>query len=201
MYNAPAFVTLLGLCLAVAVCGLALAGRLELALVCLVLAGLCDLFDGVVARRRPLDERARAFGVQLDSIVDMASFGVAPAVLGLSAGLSGPLGWGVAMVYACAAAQRLAHFNTAGLERTGGAAFYTGLPVTYAALIFPIAFAARAPLGDAFPPCIGAAYLAVAAAFVARIPIRKPSGLAYAAFPGLALLLTGYWLFEHARRG
>lgn len=201
VYNAPAAVTLLGLALAVAACALAIGGRIELAVISLMYAGLCDLFDGVVARRSRLDDEARAFGVELDSIVDMASFGVAPVVLAICAGLSGPLGLCVATVYTCAAAERLAHFNTHGVERRRDAAFYAGLPVTYAALIFPVAFMARGPLGDAFPPCLAAITLAVAAAFVVRVPIRKPSGPALALFPVLALALTGYWLFEYANGG
>jgi len=198
-YNAASLLTLLGLCLSVAVCALALKGSIELAVLCLIYAGLCDLFDGVVARRSQLAPAVRAFGMQLDSIVDMASFGLAPVVLALASGLRGVLGWVVAMIYVCAAAQRLAHFNSTGLEQVKGTNYYRGLPVTYAALIFPLVYAARAPLGNTFGGWLMLAYLLVALAFVAPVPIPKPAGRAYVALPVLGLILTVYWLFAFLR--
>jgi CDP-diacylglycerol--serine O-phosphatidyltransferase len=200
-YNAASTLTLIGLCLSVGVCAFALAGRLELALVCLIYAGFCDLFDGVVARRSRLSAAERAFGTQLDSIVDMASFGLAPVVLGLATGLHSALGWGVSLLYVCAAAQRLAHFNSNGLESAGGTSYYRGLPVTYAALIFPVAFAADRWLGNAFSAALTLVYLLVAVAFVAPVPIPKPAGKAYVALPAVGVALTVYWLVIFFRHG
>lgn len=194
-FNPPAGVSLLGLCLAMAGCGLAMAGRLELALVALLWAGLCDLFDGLVARKLQLTQAEREFGVQIDSLVDMASFGVAPAVIGLAGGLAGPAGWIAALLYVCAAAMRLAHFNVSGLETRGSSSHYTGLPVTYAALLLPVVFIARRWLGEGgFAGLLTAAYLFIALCFLARIPVRKPRGAAYLVFPVLCLLLTAGWL-------
>ena len=74
IYNVPGAVTLSGLAFAMTSCAFAISGRFELAVIGLIFAGLCDLFDGVVARRSQLDEEARGFGVELDSVVDMASY-------------------------------------------------------------------------------------------------------------------------------
>jgi CDP-diacylglycerol--serine O-phosphatidyltransferase len=200
-FNPPAGVSLLGLCLAMAGCGLAMAGRLELAMVALMWAGLCDLFDGMVARKLDLTPAERDFGVQMDSLVDMASFGVAPVVIGLAGGLGGPAGWIAALAYVCAAAQRLAHFNVSGLEARGSASYYTGLPVTYAALLLPVVFIARRWLAEGgFAALLCATYLLIAVCFLARIPVRKPRGAAYVVFPVLCLLLTAWWLLEDARQ-
>jgi len=198
LYNPPALVSMLGLCLAVALCALAMAGHLELAVPCLILAGLCDLFDGMVARRLRVDARSSAFGVELDSIVDMACFGLAPLILGFAAGMSGPLAWVAGAAYACAAAQRLANFNTAGLEvHDDGGRFYTGLPVTYAAMIFPLVLTAIHGLGADPEPWLTASYLATAVAFVTPVPIRKLSGPAYVVLPVLAVGLVSYWLLAY----
>ncbi len=202
LYNTSAAVSMLGLFFAVLLCAFAMAGQFELAVPCLILAGVCDFFDGAVARRLKVDARASAFGVELDSIVDMACFGLAPLVLAFAAGMSGPLAWVVGAAYACAAAQRLANFNVSGLDRRpDGTKYYTGLPVTYAALIFPVFFTVRRLTGLDAQIWMLAAYLSTAIAFVTPVPIRKPGGRAYTVFPVLALLLSSFWLLERLRRG
>ena len=55
------------------------------AIICLMFSGLCDMFDGKVARtkqRRTLEERQ--FGIQLDSLSDLVCFGVLPSLIGYS---------------------------------------------------------------------------------------------------------------------
>ena len=58
------------------------------AIICLMFSGLCDMFDGKVARtkkRRTVEERQ--FGVQLDSLSDLVCFGILPAMIGYSLGI------------------------------------------------------------------------------------------------------------------
>lgn len=67
-----------------AVCGMMLsaAGQFTAAVLCLLASGLCDAFDGVVARSKSnRTEEEKAFGIQLDSLCDTVSFGVFPVVL------------------------------------------------------------------------------------------------------------------------
>ena len=64
-------------------------GRIFPAIICLMFSGLCDMFDGKVARtkkKRTVEERH--FGIQLDSLSDLVCFGVLPAVIGYSLGLN-----------------------------------------------------------------------------------------------------------------
>lgn len=86
-------------------------GRFEQAAIAIFVAQLLDGFDGRVAR---LTNTTSAFGVQYDSLSDMVSFGVAPAVVMFAWGLEplGKLGWAAAFAYAACAALRLARFNT-----------------------------------------------------------------------------------------
>jgi CDP-diacylglycerol--serine O-phosphatidyltransferase len=69
-----------------------------------------DNLDGFIAR---LTNSSTAFGVQLDSLADMVSFGLAPAVLAFTWGLwpLRRLGWAVGFIYVTATAMRLARFN------------------------------------------------------------------------------------------
>jgi CDP-diacylglycerol--serine O-phosphatidyltransferase len=93
-----------------------------------------DAFDGRVAR---LTKTQSQFGVELDSLADVMSFGLVPAMLVYKWALA-PLGfWGifVSFVFACCGALRLARFNVLA-QRTGQAGasrFFVGLPIPLAA--------------------------------------------------------------------
>lgn len=89
----------------------AMNGKYELAAIAIFVAMFFDGLDGQVAR---LTNTQSAFGVQYDSLSDMVSFGVAPAVVAFSWMLHtlGKVGWAAAFVYASCAALRLARFNT-----------------------------------------------------------------------------------------
>ena len=126
----------------------------------LLVCGLCDAFDGKVARTkkdRTIEEQK--FGIQVDSLADLVAFGVLPACIGdamlrVSEKVSDvpvlvadqkhiyPLFlMAILVFYALAALIRLAYFNvqeeTRQKEEGGTRKRYTGLPVTSASLIFP----------------------------------------------------------------
>ncbi|WP_295802683.1 CDP-diacylglycerol--serine O-phosphatidyltransferase [uncultured Microbulbifer sp.] len=86
-------------------------GNFEAAAIAIFAAMILDGLDGRVAR---LTDTQSAFGVQFDSLSDMVSFGLAPALVVFSWGLGplGKLGWAAAFLYAACAALRLARFNT-----------------------------------------------------------------------------------------
>jgi CDP-diacylglycerol--serine O-phosphatidyltransferase len=83
----------------------------DLAALGIVLAAVCDAFDGRLAR---LTRSTSRFGLEYDSIADTVSFGVAPAMLAFSAGhlqVLGRTGWVMAFLFTACAALRLARFN------------------------------------------------------------------------------------------
>ncbi|MEZ5528858.1 MAG: CDP-diacylglycerol--serine O-phosphatidyltransferase [Porticoccaceae bacterium] len=86
-------------------------GKFEAAAIAIFVAMIFDGLDGRVAR---LTNTSSEFGVQYDSLSDMVSFGVAPAVVAFSWMLNelGRVGWAAAFIYASCAALRLARFNT-----------------------------------------------------------------------------------------
>lgn len=89
----------------------AMKGNFEAAGAAIIVAQLMDGFDGRVAR---MTNTTSAFGVQYDSLSDMISFGLAPALVVFSWGLEplGKIGWVAAFIFTACAAMRLARFNT-----------------------------------------------------------------------------------------
>lgn len=110
----------------------AMSGKFELAAIAIFVAMVLDGMDGRVAR---LTNTQSAFGEQYDSLSDMTSFGVAPALVAYEFALNGlgRWGWLAAFVYVAGAALRLARFNTniAVVDKR----FFQGLPSPAAAAL------------------------------------------------------------------
>lgn len=100
--------------------------RFEYAAVAILIAMVLDGLDGRVAR---MTHTQSAFGAEYDSLSDMVSFGVAPALVIYEFALQdmGKLGWIAAFVYCAGAALRLARFNTQ-LDIVTDKRFFQGLP-------------------------------------------------------------------------
>src|ERR671919_2942431 len=96
-------------------------------------AMIVDTLDGFIAR---LTNTSSAFGVQLDSLADVVSFGLAPAILAFAWGLwpLQRLGWAVGFLYVTAAALRLARFNIQTAAVTDKR-YFVGMPSPAAAAV------------------------------------------------------------------
>mgnify|MGYP001473453672 CR=1 FL=1 len=107
--------------------------RFEYAAVAIFIAMVLDGLDGRVAR---LTHTQSAFGAEFDSLADMVSFGVAPALVIYEFALQdlGKFGWIAAFVYCAGAALRLARFNTQ-LDVITDKRFFQGLPSPSAAAL------------------------------------------------------------------
>lgn len=194
-WNPSVILTYIGTIVSVTGITLALNGSLSGALSCLVIAGLIDLADGPVARAVRRDERAKRFGVVLDSVADVVAFLALPAVIlaSMQPGLAAvPAG----AVFVIAGLARLAHFTTVDADSFAPVPHYNGLPVTYAALIVPLACLLTPNLPVAAGGLLlGTVLVATAVAFVVPLRIPKPRGKAYAFFGVLAVaLLTALWV-------
>ena len=110
----------------------AMSGAFSAASVAIFVAMILDGLDGRVAR---LINAQSKFGAEYDSLSDMVSFGVAPALVSFSWALHhlGKFGWMVAFIYAACTALRLARFNTQ--VETADKRFFTGLPSPSAAAV------------------------------------------------------------------
>jgi CDP-diacylglycerol--serine O-phosphatidyltransferase len=140
----------------------------------LALAALSDTFDGRFARLFRRDAERTEIGVQLDSLVDAISFGLAPiAAIGIllaaGTGAVSIVWWIAGMVYVACAVTRLAFYNTshAPNDTTG----FVGLPTPIAALTWStvLAFGTN-------PTSASFVALLLAIAMIAPIPIRRPAG-------------------------
>jgi len=133
----PNMVTVLGMCVGLTSIRMAIEGRFELALVAIGCAAILDGLDGRMARLLKASSR---FGAELDSLSDFVCFGVAPAIVLYLWGFSGAssLGWIMVLMFALAAALRLARFNVAlddpekPLWESG---FFVGAPVPAGAIL------------------------------------------------------------------
>lgn len=104
-------------------------GQYTLAAVLIGLSVVFDIVDGAVAR---LVGAVTPFGLQFDSLADLVSFGLAPALLAFTLFSQGqdkwdPLGWVVCFVWVACAAIRLARFNTT-IDPTADKRYFYGLP-------------------------------------------------------------------------
>ena len=120
-------------------------GRFGVAIMCLFISGICDAFDGKVARsKKNRTDDEKAFGIQIDSLCDCVSFGVFPALLCYCMGADGTLGIILAAVYSLCAVIRLAFFNVLEINRQkveeGCNKTYRGLPITSTSIIIPITY-------------------------------------------------------------
>jgi len=154
--------------------------RHSAAVVCLMICGFCDAFDGTVARtKKNRTEDEKAFGIQIDSLCDAVSFGVFPAVMSYCMGLKGFPGIAIAATYCLCAVIRLAFFNVLEAKRqqteAGSRKTYRGLPVTTIALIYPLMYGLQIFLPAAFFRILLHGVMAVTAfLFVLDFSVKKP---------------------------
>ncbi len=111
----------------------AMRGEYETAAPFIGFAYLLDVLDGGIARMTGSDS---AFGLQFDSLADVISFGIAPAILSFAWGLSslGRLGWAAGFMFVACAAMRLARFNIQSAAG-GDKRYFVGMPSPAAAAV------------------------------------------------------------------
>jgi CDP-diacylglycerol--serine O-phosphatidyltransferase len=109
-----------------------------IAFILLFVALACDLFDGYWARR---SRRQSTLGADLDSLSDIVSFGVAPAVLGFTLGMRGAWDMVVLAYFVVCGISRLARFNVTAAalsDGTGKVKYFEGTPIPTSVLIVGI---------------------------------------------------------------
>lgn len=149
------------------------------AVLCLLVSGVCDMFDGAVAGRCKRSEEEKLFGIQIDSLCDLVAFGALPAVVTLDLAGGSLLSKIAAGLLLLTSVIRLGYFNVQELvrDRDEKRTHYTGMPVTLCAIFFPLLLV----IGS-FVPAVSAGVWAsgsmilLAALEVLRFPLRKPHG-------------------------
>ena len=206
-YNYTVILTYVSLLISAVGIGLAASDRPYAALFCLLASGICDMFDGKIARtRKRSTEEEKRFGIQLDSLCDIVCFGVLPAAVGiaLAEGQSTLLrvaSWGFGALFILCALIRLAYFNVTEETRQategGRRKSYMGVPVTTSAVVFPLMYALSvlipAPVGLWIYPAF---ILITAIAFITPVKVPKPhaKGLVVMGLVGLVEAALMFWL-------
>ena len=149
------------------------------ALLCLMVSGLLDAFDGRIARtKKDRTEQEKRFGIQIDSLNDVVCFGVLPGVVGAS--LGGGEWWlrGSVLFYILAALIRLAYFNVTEEERQSATSehrrYYLGVPVTSAAFVAPLFWMLPLRFGLSVSALYAAGLTLLGLLFITPLRIPKP---------------------------
>lgn len=145
-YNYTVYATYLSLISGV--CGIVFAAKEKpvIAIICLLVCGLIDSFDGAIARtKKDRTEEEKKFGIQIDSLCDLVCFGILPVCIGYSIGMRHWYFIIILCMYALCGLIRLAYFNVSEEIRCETTVekrkFYEGMPITIASLILSCFFA------------------------------------------------------------
>lgn len=160
----------------------AISMRLQWAIFFLACSGLCDMFDGKVARtKKDRTEDEKKFGIQIDSLCDLVCFGILPMVICYKSGMKHLYSMAILILYGLAGLVRLAHFNVMEEKRQEetdeNRKYYQGLPITSMAMVLPLffAFSPLLPSHQVFIAVLHILVAAVGALFVIDFKMRKLS--------------------------
>lgn len=156
----------------------------------LMICGLISLFDDKIASTKDRSAIEKRYGLQLGILADTAAFGLLPIAIGYGCGLRMVGIIPIMALYAVAVQIRLAYFNVAQEARLQQGErpfrYYEGFPVNYVALVLPLFYLLRGPVGDtAFMWLYFVFLLAAIPAYLLKFRVIKPR------FRGSMLLLAG----------
>ena len=170
-------------------------GNILHALSCLIVSGVCDLFDGKIARMCKRTKDEIKFGIQLDSLVDTASFVVFPIIILLTMGLTDWYQLPVLALFAICGIARLGHFNCLVEDSDKPVPFYTGLPVTAIAMVLPLLYLFSYIIPSNIYPIVLTILIGVNALLnILTIKVKKQKGIAYPIFAIAAIVMLVLFL-------
>lgn len=204
-YNYTVILTYIGLASAITGIYIAMDGRhIIFSVIALMISGLCDMFDGKVARTRKRNENEKRFGIQIDSLCDLICFGFLPGAIGYAIGMREFYHIAILILFTLAAVIRLAYFNVMEEERQAkteeNRKTYEGLPVTSVALILPLFYSFRKDMGCLFPDLYAFLLFLISIAFITRFKLKKPKMKTMLLFIGIGTLEFIWLLFKYKIR-
>ncbi len=181
----------------------------------LACSGLCDMFDGKVARtKKDRTEDEKKFGIQIDSLCDLVCFGILPMVICYKSGMKHLYSMAILILYGLAGLVRLAHFNVMEEKRQEmtdeDKKYYHGLPITSMAIALPLLYVLSPllPGRKVFLLLMHLLVMTVGALFIVDFKLRKPTVtemvllVLVVAFAVMILIFIGrsWWVFIHHAR-
>ena len=164
--------------------------HIRYSLIFLLLAGICDMFDGKVARMCKRTKEEKKFGIQIDSLADTVSFVCLPVVIMLSLGMNSVLDIIAFTLLVLCGISRLGYFNVIA-DEDEPVKFYSGLPVTSTSFIYPILGLFHGSISEStFKVILLCATFIIAFLFVLKVKVPKIKGKAYLLITILAIIIT-----------
>lgn len=153
-------------------------GNSFIAILCLMISGLCDMFDGKVARtKKQRTKIEKRYGIQIDSLSDLVAFGLLPSAIGYSLKVANTSLAFVLFLLPLCALIRLAYFNVMEEERSNNTDKvlneYLGLPVTSTAIVLPIIYFFKRYIEKYFTYVYAISLLILSILFITKIKIKK----------------------------
>ena len=190
-YNYTVILTYIGMLTGFIGIVYAFEGNSPQAVICLMIAGFCDMFDGTIAStNKNRTEQEKCFGIQIDSLSDLICFGVLPASVVYSMSNRNYLVLAISAMYVLCALIRLAYFNVDEQERqkkcAGSRELYYGLPVTLSALILPTIYGINSFISSKMYISLTISLLVTSVLFLLPFPLKKPR-----AFGKICVVLCG----------
>lgn len=170
---------------------MSLQGNFLAAIFCMAAALVCDTLDGIVARaKKGRTAQEMMFGIQIDSLCDLISFGVCPSVMFYCLGLKGPLDLVLLGAYCLCCVIRLAFFNVLAAQRElGTKGDFHGLPVVCLDVMVPTVYMTHLWLPDgAFLWVLRGALALFGFLYILDFPVKKPCAWKFAAMIAVYLI-------------
>ena len=179
-YNYSVILTYISLAISVVGMTIAINGDPKMALVFLAASGLCDMFDGKIARlMKNRTDDDKKFGIQIDSLCDMVCFGAFPIVISYCLGMNTIPGIAILCLFAIAGVIRLGFFNVMEEKRqeetSENRKYYQGLPITSISIILPIVYCAEPIMKENFIYLVYATMAVVGILYITNFKCKKPS--------------------------
>lgn len=144
----------------------------------LMAAGICDMFDGAVANTKDRDSNEKRFGIQIDSLSDLVSFGVLPGIFVYMISGKNALVGIISALFVLSALIRLAYFNVQEEARQcqtrENRKCYLGIPVTNIAILLPACYLLFDSRVIKNAVCFPVLLLLMGVGFLLPVKIKKP---------------------------
>lgn len=180
--------------------GIVATKNIDIQMICLVVAGICDMFDGTIARMCKRTDIEKKFGIQIDSLADIISFGIFPSVILTNLVGVNWLSLVVSGLFVLSGVTRLSWFNILTEDENTDRRYFTGLPITASALFVPLCNALIDVIHASESACVIMNYvifILILICYVLNIKIKKPTGKAYIIFSLLAILAIGWFTYDY----
>lgn len=149
------------------------------AVLSIMLAGICDMFDGTIANTKIRTENEKKFGIQIDSLSDFISFGILPGIFVYMISDKNAFVGVIASLFILCALIRLAYFNVLEEERQKQTnekrKSYLGVPVTSIAIILPIIYLLYDCKVFQTSTCFIILLVLMGIGYISPIEIKKPN--------------------------